>query len=281
MTSSPQIHIVIVTWNGKHLIERLVESLEKSDRPCERIVVVDNASSDGTVEMLADRFPRIEVIRMEKNIGYSAGINVGLKRVKEKGAQYVWVFNNDVVVKPDCLAKLVDTIESDPQIGVVGPIVFDYKTKQIAHAGYRINMWTGGMKEIGTPPGDEPYEVDSAFGCSNLIRMEAVERIGGFDDGYNVYFDETDFNSRARRDGWKVVVEPRAGVYHEESATMNRMIMKKGLLLLRNLVRFEVKNAGPLRLTVFFPYFLLIHIPQFLVRGAWYALKVGRESRRN
>ena len=275
-----KVSACIVTWNGEHLLARLLESLEAVQWADLHIVVVDNASADDTAVMVKQRFPCVEFVRLENNIGYSAAINVGIERAASKSAELVWVFNNDVVVEPDTLERLVDAIESDERIGVAGPLVMDYSTRKVVHAGYRISLFTGRMSKIGSLPDEKkPYEVDSAFGCSNLIRMAVSNQIGGFDPAYNVYFDETDFNTRARHAGWKVVVVPSARVYHEESATMDRFVAHKAWLLLRNLVRFEIKNARLGQLAVFFPYFLLIHLPLFLIRGLWYVIKLRREAR--
>jgi len=95
---------------------------------------------------------------------------------------------------------------------------------------------------------------------------------------HNVYFDETDFNVRAGRKGWKLLILPAAKVYHEESATMNKFLGRKAWLLLRNLVIFELKNARPYQLAVFFPYFLFFHLPQFFLRGLYYAYSIRREK---
>lgn len=282
MTRAAKVCAVIVTWNGRHLLDRLLESLMKSDWSGLHIVVVDNASADDTVAMMKNKYPSVEPICLKENIGYSAGINVGIERAKSIGPDYVWVFNNDVVTMPDCLEKLVEIMDKHPDVGVAGPMVLDFKTGKIAHAGYRISLMTGRMTELAAPPDSIGfYQVDSAFGCSNLIRMKVVEQIGGFDPGFNVYFDETDFNVRAGRAGWKVIVAPEARVYHEESATMNKMLPRKAWLLLRNLMKFELKHATAAQLTVFIPYFFLIHIPQFIARGLWYAYNVrkGAQSR--
>jgi GT2 family glycosyltransferase len=230
--------------------------------------------------MVSKRFPEVELVRLDRNIGYSAGINEGVKRASANNSDFVWVFNNDVVVEPDCLKELVEVMASDASVGVAGPLVMDFASNKIAHAGYKIDLWTGRMMERKSPPGPKPYEVDSAFGCSNLIRMKVIDQIGEFDPRYNVYFDETDFNVRARKAGWKVMVVPSAKVRHEESATMNMFLLRKASLLLRNLIRFELKNARPAQLAVFFPYFLFVHLPIFFVLGTWYFIKLRWEAHR-
>ena len=280
MTEPAKVTACIVTWNGADLLERLLKSLREVKFSAFHILVVDNASTDGTVEMLRKHFPEVELARLERNIGYSAAINEGINRARAKGADYVWIFNNDVEVEPDCLKELIAVMERDPHVGVVGPLILDFATGAVAHAGYRIDMWTGRMKECKSPRDKSVYEVDSAFGCSNLVRMAVIDRIGGFDPHFNVYFDETDFNVRARKAGWKVVVAPSARARHEESATMNKFLSRKALLLLRNLIKFEWKNATGAQLMVFFPYFLLIHLPTFFIKGLWYYFELRREARR-
>ncbi len=276
MTSSPKVTACIVTWNGKDLLKRLLVSLDSVEWPDLHVIVVDNASNDGTSNMMESEYPGVEYIYLERNLGYSAAINRGIESSIARDDDYIWVFNNDVVVTPDSLKKLVELMESDPCLGVAGPLVLDYRTGAVAHAGYRISMWTGRMRELSPLESGEPYEVDSAFGCSNLIRTEVIKQVGEFDPAYNVYFDETDFNVRVRQKGWKVAMLPVAEVYHEESATMNRFLLRKAWLLLRNLIRFEIKNAGAHRLVVFFPYFLLIHLPQFFLRGLYYVYLIRR-----
>jgi len=270
----PLVVATVVNWNGRELTLRLLRSLEKTAYPNLKVIAVDNASNDGSVEAIRLSHPSVEVIVLPRNRGYSAGINAGLERAQELGAEYHWVFNNDVEIETGALDLLLKEMEADPKVGVAGPIVYDFTTGEIAHAGYRINMWLGRMTELGRPVAESAYEVDSAFGCSNLIRAAALKDVGGFDESFNVYFDETDFNARAQKNGWKVVVVPDARVRHEESATMNMHIISKAWLLLKNLFKFEMKNATRLQLAVFIPYYFVIHIPLFLLRGSLHAIRI-------
>jgi GT2 family glycosyltransferase len=275
---TPLVVATIVNWNGRELTLRLLRSLSASG-PSLKIIVVDNASDDGSVDAVREKFPAAEIISLSENIGYSAGINKGIERATDLGAQYHWVFNNDVEVEKDTLSRLLEVMEADRSVGIAGPLVFDYATGRLAHAGYRVNLWLGWITDLKAASGKSFYEVDSAFGCSNLIRAETARDVGPFDPSYNVYFDETDFNTRARRKGWRVVVVRGARVRHEESATMNRRLAHKAWLLLKNLLRFELKNARFYQLPVFLLYYFLVHVPYFFIRGTFEACRISMSKR--
>ena len=281
---APLVAAIVVTWEGRDLVLACLASLTHVDYARDRfaIIVVDNGSTDGTVEAIHNEYPDVTVCALPANRGYAAAVNEGLTEAARLGADYYWVFNNDVTVHPQALNVLVEVAEQHADIGVVGPVVYDARDRErVQHAGYRINLWTGRMtrlrwnRDIFATEGDDFQAVDSCFGCSNLLRASCVETIGPYDPRFNVYFDETDFNERARRAGYRVVVARAAQVWHDESATMNRYLAWKAYLLPRNLCLFELKHAGLTRLSVFLPYFLFIHVPQFLIRGAAYALRAG------
>ncbi len=111
-------------------------------------------------------------------------------------------------------------------------------------------------------------------GCSNLIRTSVFKKVGLFQPVYELYFDETDFNVRARQHGFQVVVVKDAKVWHKNASTMNRFIFRRAYLLLRNLFLFELFNAKLKHLLFFIPYYFLIHLPYFLMYGSVYGIKV-------
>jgi len=226
----PSVLAIIVNWNGKeHLLECLA-SIETVDYPGSKlkIVVVDNASSDGSQLAVTSHYSQCVLLENEKNSGYAKAVNQGIQYGLATGAEYLWVFNNDVVILPDTLRALVNAGESD----------------------------------------------DSILGCSSLIKASVFGRIGLFRTIYNVYFEETDFNVRARRACFRVVIVKKAKVLHKDAATMNRYLLRRGWLLLRNLLLFECLNASLVHLIVFLPYYFLVHVPQFIVHGSYYALRV-------
>jgi GT2 family glycosyltransferase len=117
-------------------------------------------------------------------------------------------------------------------------------------------------------------DVDTILGCSNLIKAAVFRKVGFLRAVYNVYFEETDFNVRVRRHGFRVVAVRDARVWHKNASTMNRLILRRAYLLLRNLFLFEVFNANFIQLLVFIPYYFLVHVPYFLVRGSAYVFQM-------
>jgi GT2 family glycosyltransferase len=279
----PSVVAVIVNWNGKEHLLELLASVEALDYPGSRlkIVVVDNGSRDGSQEAVASLYPRCVLLENKKNLGYAKAVNQGIQYGLGSGAGYVWVFNNDVVVFPDTLRELVNAGESDDSIGVIAPVIYSYGDPQkVSNAGYSIDFWTGRMKRLRSRHHvfvnheDTACDVDSVLGCSTLIKASVFPRIGLYKPIYNIYFEETDFNVRARRACFRVVIVKKAKVLHKDAATMDRHLLWRAWLLLRNLFLFECMNAGRVQLLVFLAYYFLVHLPQFVVRGSLYALRV-------
>lgn len=285
MRALPSIGIVIVNWRRPDYTARCLESLAALD--LSRVghietLVVDN-ESDGTLDdTLRGAFPDVRVVENRENAGLAAALNQGARELRATSpSDYLWFINNDVVVDAGALSALVDALERDPHIGVAGPLVYHPDQRsQIEQAGFRVSHWTG--RHVYLKVGidlfrndkDNIADVDSAYGCANLVRRVAYERAGGFDPRFNLYFEETDFNVRVRRHGFRVVVVKDARVFHREGGTMNQFIVRRAWLLLRNLVRFQWKHASPLQYAVFVPYFLLLHLPYFVVWGSVYAVRV-------
>jgi hypothetical protein len=285
----PTVLIVVVNWNGKAELLPCLDSIGKLDYPGERrlVLVIDNGSTDGSPETVAATYPWAELRRNDRNLGYAKAINQGIEEGLARNVDYVWALNNDVVLAPCSLRTLVEVGETDRAIGVIGPTIYSAaRPERIDHAGYSICLWTGRLRkrrpgrDVFVSPADRVAEVDSVLGCANLIKTEAFRRAGNVRTIYRAYFEETDFNVRVRRADLRVVVARDAQVWHTGSATMNRHLLRRAGLLLRNLFIFEWLNAGWSRLLVFVPYYFLIHVPYFFLRGSAYAIAVRWAQRR-
>jgi GT2 family glycosyltransferase len=273
--------VVVVNWRRPDLTVRCLESLAILDQSRARlsIVVVDNECTGALAEAMGARFPGVQIIQNTTNAGYAAALNQGAAR-HGSSCEYFWFMNNDVQVERDTLSTLLAAMTTDPAIGVAGPLVYHPAARaRLEQAGFRVNHWTGRHeylkhgKDLFTRPEVTIEDVDSAYGCANIVRRETFDRAGGFDPRFNVYFEETDFNVRVRRMGQRVVVVRGARVLHREGGTMNHYIVRRAYYLLKNLVLFQWKHSSAAQLAFFVPYFLLIHLPYFVVRGSVYAIQ--------
>jgi GT2 family glycosyltransferase len=283
--SLPTVLIVVINWNGKRDLQDCLSSIEKLQYPKEqyKILVIDNGSVDGSRAAVETSFPHVEFVTNLRNIGYVRAVNQGIRHGLQHGFNYIWIFNNDVVIDGGALELLVREGECDDRIGVLGPVVYSFnRPEEAPHVGYKIDFWTGQLKrlryglDVFREMDSRCQDVDSMIGCSNLIKASVFKRIGLMRALYELYFEETDFNVRAARAGFRVVVVRDARVRHKDAATMNRHLFRRAYLLLRNLLVFEILNARIPQLLVFIPYYLIVHIPYFLVRGTIYGLSVKR-----
>ena len=282
-TSLPRVLIIIVNWNGRDDLIELLASIKNLNYPKDnyKIMVIDNGSSNGSQTAISQSFPDVYLLENKRNIGYVKAVNQGIAYGLNREVDYIWIFNNDVTVEEDSLMRLVEAGQQDKNIGVIAPVIYSYKNPEVIdNVGYKINFWIGRLKklkfgcDVFQNYNDEYAEVDSQLGCSTLIKSTVFKMVGNFQAIYNLYFEETDFNIRARKKGFRVVVVKDAKVWHKTASTMNKFILRRAYLLGRNLFLFELLNAKIKHLLVFIPYYFLIHLPYFLIYGSIYGLKV-------
>jgi GT2 family glycosyltransferase len=252
MIQVPLVHIVILTWNGREDILECLRSLRQSIYPNARILIVDNASTDGTVEAVESEFPEVEIVKNSTNLRVGGGYNAGIKKAFADGARYILLLNNDTIFKPDFLARMIEAAEDRPDIGMVGPKIYYYSDpKRIWSAGGRIEWWKGwchqvGVRELDHGQCDVPGEADWVTGCCVLVKREVVKRIGLLDESYFMYGEDTDWCFRAVRTGFKIYYEPSAVIWHKLSVSIgghlswfkNRNKLKSQLRLLAKYARW-------------------------------------------
>ena len=282
-TSLPTVLIVIINWDGKNDLLECLASIRILNYPKTnyKVLVVDNGSNDGSQAAISKNYPDICLIQNKQNIGYVKAVNQGIEFGLNLGVDYIWILNNDVVADKDSLKRLIKIGQQDEKIGVIGPVIYSYDNREeIDNVGYKINFWIGKLKklkygrDIFKNSEEKIAEVDSILGCSNLIRTSVFKKIGSFQSIYKLYFEETDINVRAKQNGFRVVVVKDAKVWHKNASTMNRFIFRRAYLLLRNLFLFELLNARLKHLLVFIPYYFLVHLPYFIIRGSIYGTTV-------
>jgi GT2 family glycosyltransferase len=248
---SSLISVVVLNWNGSRLVGQCLNSLrDQTYRPLE-IIVVDNASTDGSAEVVREKFPWVKLVVNEKNLGFGGGNNVGIKAC---GGRYIMMLNNDTHLDPVCIQELKKAIEKDKKYGAcASKILLEYEDNLIDAAGIVIcpdGLSIGrGRLEKGDLY-DKEVEVFFASDCACLYRREMLEDIGLYDEDFFAYADETDMGWRAQLRGWRCIYTPRARVYHFHSASSGAYSPFKAFLAERNRIWVAVKNF-PVPLLVF------------------------------
>jgi len=224
MEQFPLVSVIVLNWNGLADTLACLESLRRLDYPDYGVVVVDNGSTDGSPAAIRKRFPEVTLIETGENLGYAGGNNVGLRHALAQGAGYALLLNNDTEVAPDFLRRLVEAAQSDPQIGVAGPMIYYYDQPEVIwSAGGAIDWQRGKTWMVGLDERDSgqfgtvPREVDFVTGCALLVKRPVLEQAGLLDERFFVYYEEVEWCVRARRTGFKIVHVPQARIWHKIS----------------------------------------------------------------
>jgi GT2 family glycosyltransferase len=222
------VAIIILNWNAYDDTFECLKSLEHLTYPYFHVFLVDNASQDNSFDKLRQDYKDgkfnvpITFIQTGKNLGFAGGNNVAIREAYNQGYQYFWMLNNDTVVDPKALTPLVETLEKDRQVGIVGSKIYYYGTNKIWFAGGIVNTWTGTTKHIGIKEEDagqynRQLEVDYITGCSLFFRRDVIENVGYMSEDYFLYYEETDWNVRTKQKGFKIIYCPDSVVYHKVS----------------------------------------------------------------
>jgi len=216
--------IAAVVLNYRTALDTLLacKSLVASRAPIDDIVVVDNDRDAGTRSMLAGMAERVTYLRADRNLGFSGGMNLGIREALRRGAERVLLVNSDVIVPPDCVERLARAIESRPGTGIAGPVVLQRSDPdRIASIGMSFAPRSGRMLHRGfgsraeTLAFDSSRVVDGVSGCLMLVSREVFDAIGLFDEDYFFSFEDLDFCLRARRAGFTTVLAGLAAAHHE------------------------------------------------------------------
>jgi GT2 family glycosyltransferase len=240
------IRIIVLNWNGQRWLERCLTALRQQESCAFEVVVVDNASTDGSVEFVRTHFPEFTVLALEQNRGFSGGNNAGARGAT---TPYLAFLNNDTEVAPGWIASLVRAAERDPGIGVVASqIVFMDHPTIVDSAGDGYLRCGAAFKHRHGQPRDAgggDVEVFGACGAGFLIRRDLFERLGGFDEDYFMVHEDVDLSYRARLLGSRCVLAREAIVHHAGSASLGRVSAQAVFYGQRNLEWTWIKNSPP------------------------------------
>lgn len=241
-------YVIVVNWNGREVLKKCLTSFfTNTTTPNCEVIVVDNASTDGSPEMVQNNFSQVKLIMNLQNVGFSKANNQGIQRALDKGARSILLLNNDVEIpKADWLENLYSVLESDTQIGIAGCKLI-YPDETIQHAGGIIDLRVPhhrGEGEKDSGQYDRVEFVDYVTGAALMIKTDVVRKIGLLDEGFSpLYFEDTDWCLRACFFGFKVAYTPNPRLIHNCGASSNKLSSdKKRFYSRRSFIRFILLN---------------------------------------
>jgi N-acetylglucosaminyl-diphospho-decaprenol L-rhamnosyltransferase len=263
------LSVVIVSWNVRGLLGPCLRSLfgdlERSALEAE-VWVVDNASADGTPEMVAQSFPAVRLVASQENLGFAAGNNLALREIASRKSQipeHIWLLNPDTEVLPGATAALLTALEAHPQVGVAGAKLL-YADGSLQQSAFRFpGLLQMAFELFPLPPrfydsslngryprhlyeGDVPFLVDHPLGATMMVRAGAMVQVGLMDEGYRMYCEEIDWCWRMRRAGWRALCVPAARVIHHAGRSTAQVPVPSFVNLWTSRARLYARHHGPL-----------------------------------
>ena len=223
-----QVDVVLLNWNSGAFTIHCINSLRAGTKIPERIVVVDNASTDNSADTISRQFPEVKLIRNDKNLGFTGGNNIGIRIFLKERIDYIWLLNNDTEVDRHCLEYLLNEFAKDPTVSATtGKILYPPPDKNIWYAGATFNYWTlrtydRGALEKDEGQYDEAEDVPFISGCCMMVRRNAFEKIGLLDQNFFAYSEDFDWCLRALKSGLRLRYVPNAVLYHRVSASIQK-----------------------------------------------------------
>lgn len=238
--------VVIPNLNGGEELLAAIQSLtQQTLQP--HIILVDNASTDGSAEHAIEQYPQIELIRNKRNRGYAGGVNPGFERAIELDAEFVAPFNNDAIADKHWLELLVDFLSSHSQYGAAAPKVVSSDNQRLDSTGDFYTVWglsyPRGRREYETRKYDDQTELFAAPGSASLYRVKALKQVGLLDQDFFAYYEDVDLSFRLQLASWKVAFVPRSTVRHHIGMTGGRIKGFYTYQTLKNLPMLWFKNV--------------------------------------
>ena len=289
--ATSKVSAVVLNYRTAEQAWLAVRSLQTSQPPPSEILIVDNASGDGSAERLRASLEGVRILESPHNAGFSGGCNVGIHAALDSGAALVLLVNSDAVLAPGALEHLSGALARDPRLGIAAPVLLSREEPDhVSSAGISFSTRTGRMRHRGAgrrmaalDPGPV-HTVDAVSGCVMLIRREVFERIGFLDEAYFFSFEDIDFCLRARGAGFQTACVQDAVAYHEGGRTIGRRSARRIYFGTRNHLRLAARAGAPagrpFRMGVVVglnaayvlmsPEAPLLRGASALVRGAWH-----------
>lgn len=284
------VAVIIVSWNAKDHLRNCLQSIQTTAAALvRRIVVVDNASSDGSPEMVKAEFPEVQLLVADQNLGFARANNLGMQNVEES---FVALVNSDVVVHPECFQVLARFLEQNQDVGLIGPKVVGANGKLQSSCGRLPTVWNTAcefllLKKLAAIPffagfelsdidRGEHRDVEVVSGCFWMARSQAIAEVGGLDESFFFYAEDVDWCRRFRTAGWRVSFVPEAVVTHFGGGSSANAPVRFSIEFLRANLLYWNKHHGFAGRAAFYVLALMQHSIRLVVRAA---LKFGGFAR--
>jgi GT2 family glycosyltransferase len=279
----PKIITVILNTNRRDDTLECIASLQAGHYTNHRILVLDNASTDGSVEAIRSRYPQVEILALAENRGYAGNNNVGIQAALQQGADWVFVLNEDTLLDAACLPELIRVGESDEKIGILGPLVYHHNEPDVIQSAGgvfspHLEATHTGQNEPdrGQFPGPRP--VDWISGCAILVRRAVIEQVGALDERFFYYWEETEWCLRAARNGWKIFHAPQAKIWHKGVQRDYRPGPAVTYYNTRNRFLMLAKHRAPLATWFYTWGEILRRLISWSIRPRWRHLRQHRDA---
>lgn len=244
-----KVAIIILIWNGKSDTLECLQSLSADTYAEKEIVVVDNGSTDKSAEAIRAAFPQVTILSNDRNLGFCAGNNVGIRYALEHGFDFIFLLNNDTTVEPNAVAELLAAAQAHPKLGVAAPVTHhEQGERAVWFAGSRLDLRRGlAVHDNSRDPSraDPPYRVPWITGCAMFVRAKAMKAAGGLDERYFLSWEDVDFSVRVAALGWELGVAPAARIYHKGGQASTRLLgNSRDYYDLRNRLLFLKTHGG-------------------------------------
>lgn len=281
------LSIVIVNWNTRDMLRSCLASISRQPGLQTEVIVVDNASEDGSADMVAEEFPGVRLIRNGANLGFATATNQGLRIA---GGRHLLLLNSDTLVLGDVLADSVRYMDEHPDVGMMGcKVLNEDGTTQMTCSLYpsflNLLLQTLGLNRLERPrwlrryqmldwARDDERDVEVISGCYLVARREAVAQVGLLDESFFLYGEETDWCRRCAEGGWRLVFAPIGNIVHFGSGSSRKLNYRRDLMLSEGTVRLHRKHGGrPAALSVW-----LLLLVFNLSRSAYWSLRSVADS---
>lgn len=222
--AEPLVYILILNYRAWRDTVVCLEALEKLEYANYRVLVLDNASDNDSIIQLRTALPTVELVQLERNLGFAGGNNVGIRRALAEGAAYVWLLNPDTLPDARALTAMVERAEQDAQIGAVGSVLYEMDRPE------QVQTWGGG--EVVLPWGlirllthwPQTRRLNYISGASLLLRRAALERVGLLDEGFFMYGEDADMGLRLLKTGFKLAVASESRVLHKGGTSWQGLV---------------------------------------------------------